>query len=793
MNTHFFKLAFRKIIRNKFHSLINIIGFSIGIATVLFIFLFIKTETSFDDFHPDGKRIYRVIEISDSKDDHYITGYTRYPEAPAITNSIPGIDDFCRVSRGRNVKCFRGKQLFKIDRLRFTDDNFFDFFSFSLLEGDPQTALNSADKIVLSHKLSLLLFDKADPLGQSIIYNQKLFTVSGISKDPPANTHLQFDALISIKHIEKDKENYWLGWGGGMEFLSYIKLSPGIPPTQIEAGLPDLFYEKINKRYEPIGLKLTATLQNITDIHLSNGEIKYDCPDNRSSSSIMIVASIGLLILILAIVNYISLYVAQKNEKIRDIILLSIHGAGRWQLILQSFIEVLIISFISSLSGIYLFTLFTPMLNNYLETSVDLNHNLIQAFLFIVFLNFLLSFIITLYSTQSIFKFKITDPTKGSLLPGGKRSIINNILVTFQFTIVIILLIAVLVINRQNNFVLQQDLGFTKENILSIFPDKEFKNNELSGFRQEILNLPEISYVSLSSQSVGTGLTMNGYTITGESLNTMLNVIYADAEFLDCFGIKLTSGRNFKKGISQDNNSIIVNNKLVQRAGWKDPINQTIDRNGRMTVIGTVADFNFASLKSEIFPLIIMCNPAYDGWGYNCVNIRFQTGDIQRLVKRISQQWERDFTGIPYEISFLDDQLAGNYKSFVDQQKIVTFFSMLSILIACMGLFGLASFVAKCRTKEVGIRRINGAKVREVIILLNNELLKWVLMSMVIAIPLAWYAMHKWLENFAYKTELSWWIFALAVIIALGIAFLTVSWQSWRAATRNPVEALRDE
>jgi putative ABC transport system permease protein len=273
----------------------------------------------------------------------------------------------------------------------------------------------------------------------------------------------------------------------------------------------------------------------------------------------------------------------------------------------------------------------------------------------------------------------------------------------------------------------------------------------------------------------------------------MLNVIYADARFLDCFGIKLISGRNFKEETQQDLNSILVNQKLVQRAGWKDPINQTIDRNGLMTVIGTVEDFNFASLYSQIKPLIIMCNPAYDGWGYNCVNIRYQTTDIRALSEKIRLLWERDFPGITYEISFLNDQLTENYKSLEDQQRIVSFFSIMSIIIACMGLFGLTSFIARRRTREIGIRRINGGKISEMIMMLNTSFLNWIIWAIIIAIPFSWYAMHKWLQQFAYKIELSWWIFGLACLMVLCIALLTVSWQSFRAATRNPVEALRYE
>jgi putative ABC transport system permease protein len=786
-------MSIRNLARNKLNSLINIFGFSIGIATILFIFLFIKSETGYDTFFPDAKRLYRVIETYDSKGNHTVIGYTRYPEAQAIAKSISGVDEFCRISSGNRVKCYREKVVHKIENLRFVDDNFFPFFSFKLLTGNPLTALNTADKIVLSRKLAKVIYGKTDPLGQTLIWNQKVFTVSGISEDPPPNTHIQFDAVISIKYMEGNKENYWLGWGGGPEFLSYLKLTTGVSPRHIEAGLPDLFYENINKQLESSGFKISANLQNITNVHISTGKINYDCPDNRTGKSIMIITFIGLLILILAIVNYISLYVAQKSHKLRDISLLAVHGATRFQMIIQAYAEVFTISAISSLSGLYLFSILAPLLNRYLNTEVSLSSNLIPSLIFIAVMVSVLSLIIVLLSANGIFKFSISDSLKGKIHLSGYNIRLDTILITIQFTIVIVLIVSAFVIDSQNRYVLNKDYGFTKENILSILPDKEFKNNELAGFKQELINMPEIEHVSLSSESVGSGLTLNGYTITGENEITMLSVLYTDSGFLDCFGIKLISGRNFKEGSSQDNKSILVNEKLVKRAEWKEPLAQTIDRNGLMTVIGVVRDFNFAPLSSEIQPLLIMCNPAYDGWGYNCINIRYLTHDIHTLVTKLSRLWEREFPGIPYEISFLDDQLAKNYESLVLQQKLVTFFSFLAIVIACLGLFGLTTFIAQRRTKEIGIRKINGAKVREVILMLDKEFVKWIVVSFAAACPIGWYVMHKWLQTFAYRAELSWWIFISAGVLVLMIALLTVTWQSWRAARRNPVEALRYE
>ncbi len=653
--------------------------------------------------------------------------------------------------------------------------------------------MNSAEKIVLAHRLAVQLFDKKDPIGQDLLINQKVFTVSGVSEDLPGNTHLKFDALVSIKFVEHDKENFWLGWGGGLRFLSYLKLTEGVSPQQVEAALPSLLNETVNREIAGTGTVYSANLQNLRDIHLSTGKITYDCPENRSKSNLIIISGIGILILLLAIVNYISLYMAQKSEKIRSISLLEIHGAEQWQITIQMYIEVLVVSLISLLTGIYLLTILTPLLNDFLKTSISLSQNRMITFLFLIGIILTISLIITLFSKHGLSRVNITDVIKGGSLSQSRNNALSTALVTFQFIIVILFIVSMLVMNKQNTYINNREYGFTRENILTVFPDKEFKHNELTGFKQELLNIAEISHVSLTSQGVGSGLTMNGYKITGESEFTLLNVIYADPGFIDCFGISLVSGRNFSADTRNDLSSILVNQKLIQRAGWKDPINQTIERNGLMKIIGTVEDFNFASLYSEIKPLIIMCNPAYDGWGYNCVNIRYQTSNIKALSEKICELWEKNYPGITYEISFLDDQINKNYKILQDQQSIVSFFSILSLIIACLGLFGLTSFMARRRTKEIGIRRINGSTIPEVILMLDKYFLNWIIWAIALAFPLAWYAMHLWLRNFAYKTDLSWWIFGVACLLVLCIALITVSWQSWRAATRNPVEALRYE
>ena len=789
MNTTFLKLAIRNIRKNKINSIINILGFSLGLAACLFIFLFTKFETGFDNFYPNQDRLFRLVGEFSTPDQKSTEGFVYYPVAPAVANNIPGIKSFCRVTGIEPAKCYVNNQLSTLENLRFADDNFFSFFPFKLITGNPSTVLNSADKIVLTKETALRIFGTIDVVGQPVFYQHQHFIVSGIAAETPANTHLNFDAIASIKHIEQS-DSYWKGWGGGITFLSYIELIPNVTPQQIAQQFPELLEQKINNQWRDRGISYELSLQKISDIHLSDRSITYDCNTNRSKKSIYIINTICLLILILAIVNYIILYTGQNLSKLKEIGILKLHGAGKYRIIIQTYTEVLIVSCIASLISFALLGGILPFLNSQLNTHIIIKENIIAAVGFVIPAILLLSVIVTFFSTFKMRKLKLNDILKGNSRIKVKG---NNLLVSLQFTIVILLMISVLCISKQNRFLLNRELGFNKEDMLIIESDDEFLNDELDGFKQELMQLAEIQTVSLSSQTIGSGLTQNGYTIEGETKNTMLNVIYTDADFLNCYKLNLIEGENFSTNNAFNKDAILINREMVKQTGWKEPVGKTIMRNGKLHVIGVVDNFNFGSLENSMKPLLIMANPAWDDWGYSTINIRYQTNDIQGLIRKINKLWQNHFPETPFDIRFLDNILNQNYASYRAQQKVIGFFSFLTIFIAMIGLFGLTVFTTRNRIKEIGIRKVNGARVSEILSMLNREFIKWVVIAFVIATPIAWYVMHKWLENFAYKTALSWWIFALSGILAIGIALLTVSWQSWRAATKNPVEALRYE
>ena len=792
MNSVFLKMAFRNIQKSRLNSIINFLGFSIGIGACLFIFLFVEHERNFDNFYPNQDRLFRIIGESQNNDNASRSAYSWMPVAADMKAEIAGIENFCRVTSEHTEKIYWKKAVFQIKKLRFADENFFPFFNFKLLIGNPLTVLNSADKIVLTRAEATRIFGTTDVIGKPMTYQHHLFTVSGIAENSPSNTHLDFDALISNHFIEQD-DNIWKDWGGGISYLSYLELDKGVGPQQIEQALPKFLEDKINRRWREFGWKFSASLQKIDAIHLADGSIQYDCSSNRNMESIYVVGSICLLILLLAMVNYIVLYSSQKMARRKDVGILKMHGAGQRMVYFQTYLEVFVLSTASCVFSVFMLHLALPFLNDQLSTSVTIGENIGPILVFLVMILLAVSLLVTFFSTRSLVFSRSVDILKNEFSSCRGHNLEGKLLLSFQFTVVILLLVALFTISRQNRFLLNKELGFDKERIITVEAEEEFLKNELSVFKQDLQRLADVQSVSLSSQTVGRGLTMNGYRIDGEESSTMIKALYADADFLSCFGVHLVEGRNFSNNPKRDQNAVLINQKLADRAGWENPLNKTINRNGDLEVIGVVADFNFETLQHQVQPMLIMSNPAWDGWGYSTVNIRFQTSDIQGLIHQIDRLWTDRFPETPFKVSFLDDQLAQNYQSFQVQQKLIGFFSLLAILISGIGLFGVTVFTTRLRNKEIGIRKVNGARISEVMIMLNRDFIKWVMIAFVIATPMAWYAMNRWLENFAYKTMLSWWIFALAGLLALGIALITVSWQSWKAATRNPMEALRYE
>lgn len=786
-----FKLALRYLYRNRSFAFINLIGLSLGLAAFIYVLILVSHETRFDNFFPDSKRIYRATSSLVNGDKRISSGYCNAPVGATVAGELPGIESFCRVSAENPQKLLLGSDHFTTQRFRFADKNFFHFFGFRLIQGSADRVLDQPGAIVLSRSEAIRIFASKNAVGQVVRTPEGMeFIVTGIAEDPPANTHLVFDAIASYLTLE-NRPGIYLEWDGGWTFLTYLRLSPAIDPDQLAAKFPAFLEEKINKKYRSAGWEMTLGLQSIRDVHL-NSHLDYDCPTNRSKTSLLIISTIAFLILILAIINYINLSTAIAFSRIRETGIRKIMGAVGSQIRTQLLAESIVLSLLAGIISIILLVSFYPMLNQFTRSDFALKDNPVLVVMISFLASLFTGFIAGFGPAWLLSRQRAMAGIQNTIM-GKRRYYFRNGLVSFQFFAAVILIGTLILMQKQNSFVGNMDLGFDRHSIGSLNVSKGFDQKEAGRVIDELKKIPEITSVSISSEMPGAGVTSNGYAIEGRENIELVQTIYTDENFLTCYGIKLKKGRDFMGTSGSDANGFLVNQALVDFAGWTDPIGKQIRRNQAFEVIGVVADFHFSSLYEPVTPLIISVNPRNDSWSYYFVNMRFNTPDVAGLLNKIKTVWEKTMPEQLFEFQFLDDYLATSYQTLGQNQKMISLFSLLAVLIATIGLFGLSAFITVSRRKEIGVRKVNGATTAQIMVLLNYRMVRWVLVGFVIACPVADYIMNRWLQSFAFKTTISWWIFLVSGVAVVLVAIATVSWESFRAAKRNPVEILRYE
>lgn len=785
------KLALRHLYRNRAFALINLVGLSLGLAAFIYVLILIRHETRFDHFIPGKDRIYRVTNKLVNNDKRMTSGFCNAPAGPEISNEIPGVEEYCRVSAEISQKLTSGTDLLTTTRFRYADSGFFSFFGFKLIEGSAAEVLNQPGSVVLTRAEAIRIFASKDPMGQVLRSPEGLeFVVTGIAENPPGNTHLVFDAIASYNSLES-RQGIYLEWDGGWTFLTYLRLKPNIDPENLTQLFPAFLEEKINKKYRQAGWELSLDLQPITDVHM-NSRLDYDCSTNRSWTDLLVIISVAVLILILAVINYVNLATSIAFTRIRETGMRKIMGALPGHIRLQLLAESMVLSLMAGAISIVLLACFYQTINQLTRSGFTLS----EYSGFVVLASGLAVFLTGTVAGMGPAWFLGRQQALAGVqqaLIGRQRQYLRNGLVAFQFFTAVVLIGMLILIEKQGRFVKTIDVGFDRNNIGSINVARGLTNYETGRIRDELKKIPEISEVCLTSEIPGAGVTANGYRLEGIENIELVRTIYTDEHFLACFGIHLKSGRNFRSNSGSDASGFIVNQALADLAHWSDPLGKKIERNRTFEVIGSVDNFHFASLYEPVAPLIISVNPASDSWSYYFVNIRFNSSDIAGLVNKIRMTWENNLPGELFEFQFLDDYLASSYKSLDENRKMISLFSGLAILIAAIGLFGLSAFVTYSRRKEIGIRKVNGATTGQIIILLNYRMIRWVIAGFVAACPVSVYLMSRWLQSFAYKTAISWWIFALAGTIAIVIAALTVTLESGRTAGMNPAETLRQE
>ena len=782
-----FRNALRSLIKQTPYSFVNITGLTIGVASVLLVLIWIAVETSYDKFLTDYDRLYRINLLLKTPNKDINSPVINAPAGPEYKREFPVIENSVRFDV-QPVSVIYNDKVTKL-RVFYTDSTFFDLFSFKLREGDKKSCLESTGGIVLTEKAATKIFGSEDPVGKGVMMSGNTFVVTAIAKDPPVNTSLQFECLAPFSVREKESH---IGWDGGLACFTYVRLIKGSDPEILENQILDYMEGVINKRYREYGYALVPYLQKISDIHLNSetNDAETEEPGGKGSKTmVFIFAGIGLLVLLIACFNFVNINTAISFSRAKEVSLKKIFGSDRKNIILFFVLESGIAIIISLILAFLLARILLPGVSNMIGK--PLSFNVIRPELWLLIFFSLFVFCTLFASFYSSYYLSSINPLilLSGLNSGIRKQYLRNILVTFQFTISIALIISCLVIFSQMQFVKKSDKGFDEKNILYVnLNSKTSASYEM--IRERLSSVPGVLSVSASAGGMpGAGFTSNGYEPEGMQKSVMLNAVYVDENWLKTLGIKLTEGRDFRN-IRIDPRKAIVNQTLAKLAGWDKPVGKSITRNNvKYEVIGVVKDFNTNSFYEKIEPLFIS---TVNEWGpYHNVIIRFQPESILGILRSAKSILNEVDPKNPFEYEFLEDTLGFSYSSDQKLNTLLLIMAVIAIFISSLGLFGLATFMSQSRVKEIGIMKVNGAMISDILKKFNYDLLKWILVSFIIAGIFGYYAMNKWLGNFAFKTTIGLWVFIASGLFASVTGLLTVTLAVNKASRANPAETLR--
>lgn len=797
MFTNYIKLAYRNLFSHKGNSILNLMGLITGITVFILIVCWIQSELSFDSFHKDKENIYRVDFKLFEEDKLELYSAAAVPAVgPELKRHFPEVKEYTRFSRVEGVISY-GDVHFKETDIFYAEPSFFSMFTFPLEKGTADTSLLAVNTTVLSHSAAIRYFGNTDPIGKVISLNGKdKYYVRGVAKDTPSNSHIKFEVLLSYQNLINQNEWFNSGWLGA-NYYTYVRLAPGTDVKLLERKIPQLPEKFIGDFMKQAYFRIEFSLRNLGDIHL-NSSLNNELSVNGSLRSITFLGIIAFFVLLIAYINYINMTTSRSMERAAEISVRKVLGVMKRQLAGQFVTEAVIINGIALIISILAAFLLAPIFNQFFGVLIHLKISTIALLSFILLV---IAVLLTgLFPAFYLYRFVSTTLLKGKGQTGSPQlAVFKNGMVVFQFVVSVILIAGTILINKQLRFVQQQDLGIDINQVLIVEGPQAINSqsytNQLQAFKSELLQQSEVKSMSVSSCIPGREITWNpvyGKLVNGTNTEKKIDMIGIDQDFINIYGLKLVAGRNFEHPYQQVINQLIINESAVRYLGFadaQDAIGKELTSDqGNAHIIGVVRDFNQRSLKQLPQPIAFSNAP----WN-QYFSVKVNQAKLDRLIPFLEKTWNKQFPGNPIRYFFLQDYFNNQYEDDHRFAQFFQLFSLLAIFIACMGLLSLSAYAISRRTKEIGVRRVNGARIGEILVLLNKDFVKWVAIAFIIATPIAFLAMKKWLDTFAYKTELSWWIFITAGILALTIALLTVSWQSWKAATRNPVEALRYE
>jgi putative ABC transport system permease protein len=776
--------------RNPLYTLINIFGLTIGITCSLLILIFIKHECSYDTFHEKRDDLYRLVFEFVDQEGSTTSPQMTAPVGPAMVAEFPEVLRSTRFSSREDGYFSYRNEAHREEGLLYADSSLFEMFSFELLAGDPKTALAAPYSVVVSEETARRIFGDENPLGETLRWNNRdELMVTGVVRKPPANSHLQFSSLISFSSRYQDRRNY-MDWNGGMQYYHYLELVRGSDPEALSEKFPDFMYENINRLYEEAGASINAMVQPIERIHLRSGYVG-EIGTTGSMSNIYVYGAIALFVLFIACINFMNLTTAMATKRAREVGMRKVLGAAKSNLVRQFLGESLVMSGIGLVIALVLVEVLLPAFGHLVSRDLELYQwSNLDLVIGIPFLVLLIGIIAGSYPAFYLSAFKPVSVLKG-LFKGQKGfSGVRNSLVLIQFAISIVLIICTLVIYAQLSFIKSRDVGFNQENILVLsFTSDSFKQ-QYERLKESLSGIPEVISSSATSQIPGRGFTSNGYRPEGYDHFMMFNKVAVDFDYIRTLGLQVTDGRDFSAAFSADPDAYLVNETLVRQLDWPDPVGKTINRGGDHPVIGVVRDFHFAPVHQEIGALIFDMKPYK---GYSFLLVRFKTANLSGLISEIRKAWEGIDPNEPFEYHFMDEVFGQVYRAEQRMSSMLLYFAILAIVIACMGLFGLALFNTEQKTREIGVRKVFGSSVAGVMMLLSGKFSRWVLLANILAWPVAYLIVREYMKSYVYKIQLPVWIFFLTAAGVYLIALLTISLHSYKAGTTNPSDALRYE
>ena len=810
MFKNFVKVALRNLWKNKAFSAINIIGLSVGLAVCLLIVLYVKDELSYDRYNAQAENIYRIDADLAFNGTQFISAVSPAPLAPTLKKDDPQIVQYTRTRNFGDILIKKDNQNIPNHNAVFADSTFFQVFSIPMIAGNRLTALNEPNSIVIDETTAKKYFNSTNVLGKTLyVDNSVNCKITGVIRDIPPQSHFHFSFIRPIHDTWHNDQDDWLS----NNYASYVLVKPGVTKAALQKAVDATINNYLVKQLDQLlhmnandlkksGNHFIYPVMPLADIHLHSNK-SYEFEANGNISYVYIFSIIAIFILLIACVNFMNLSTARSANRAKEVGIRKVAGSSRSTLITQFLTESVLTSFLSLLLAIGIAALLLPLFNQLAGKDMRV-WTLFSTWLLpvLVALIIVVGCIAGSYPAFYLSSFQPAQVLKGSIAKGFKSSWLRSGLVVFQFFISISLIIGTMVIYNQLTYIRSREIGYNRDQVL-VINNTYALDKKIKSFRQDLLKISGVEGATIAgSLPTESGYNQNGWfrdpTLDAKQVNIMTD-FYVDQNYIPTMGMQMKAGRNFSKDFISDSTAVIVNETAAMLLGFKNPLNQTLYRpsgyasSGEFKskpfhIIGVVKDFNFNSMHDKVGPLIIELN---EDWGK--IAMRINTKNIPALIAATENKWNSMGPGQPFSYSFLDADFNKIYNADQRTGTLFITFAIFAIFIACLGLFGLVTYAAEQRIKEIGVRKVLGASISEIVAMISKDFIKLVLIAFVIAFPVAWWMMNKWLQSFAYRINISWWVFALAGVLTIAIALITVSFQAIKAAMANPVTSLRSE